>query len=1083
MGMNDASYVVMQLEALSYAQTSPQIGVPLDGSAPFSVDAWVSFDGLCSMASILAKDGVFSFGISGDALVLQIAGYPPVYSNPAKQPLTEVDWHHVCATYANGQVRLYVDGAFNVMQAIAGTGQSSANAFRIGEDLQAEVSCVRVYGQALSSEQVLANMFNDPDPSSVVAWFDFSQAPPVDRGGGRLPISLQSGAAMQELTPSLQLGGTAYAEPHSDAHVNPGGGQVDPYTVQAWVHVEGIDPPEQAIFVNGNVDAAGGIALLLEWDAAARGFRALSQRGASSGGDALVATATFPRGRWANVATTFDGTTLTLYVDGVAAGTMTSGPIPVGMLFGAPMIGAAPAQGQSIATTALQGFVSRLEVWRRALTAAEVAQWMAAAPPVESDGLEGSYDFTTSPARNAHDRDPVGLVDGAALATEVSAAGLGRPLPTTAAPLEQADAEPDEATLERLLDEVDFGAFLRDHEQDLLASAAADEAAFAGDEAAQALVREAWQDALDRARSDPRSLPLHVSWHDLDGERVLLCRTSRGTHVALRTQIGDLDPCTEWHVALVFCVVAGLLDAIFGISARLDPRAVDVFLRIVRRPTVMSVMALGAAITAGNIFNLLRDLWSSGFLRELLGLVVELGFWSLLRIAAKLALKLVPGLGAADVIASLAATVIAFVYIYTRRRPPSCDPLPTVDIAALKFNWDASGAATDALAIRRNYAKHIPIAEWVKGETRPEQSPAAYAIAAVAGKVVTIQAKLVISDATVTRAQLRADGGGVLGAIDPVTVTFKNGTTSPDFVTLSLNHHTLATAGVGRNDVTWTWYYDTGGGWTKLTTTQHRIYTLLAIPTGPWRQSATPDSDTQVPWTEVLDLACVWAQGARTAADAAAAVTRQAYFRLGLRYDGLRGASAYTLTQYGSEVFLCTQLLAYLADRGGKGASVNCTDCATIVTTFANALGCNLGTAMMLNAATGGGFWLNKMIGIGGSGWAYPGVNPPYRYFAYHEVAWGGMQSYGDPLWDACLQVDAGTNPWNWSDPSVVHTPQLPAAMTFSTLGAGVRIPVAVPFTAISYRERLATNDAAGIGSCQPVGFDPSSSSGRRAVI
>src|SRR5262249_33700828 len=156
-----------------------------------------------------------------------------------------------CATYADGQARLYVDGAFNVFQGISGSGASNANPLRIGHDLQAEVSCVRVFNEALAAETVKANMINDPDTATVAAGIVFSQEPPADRGGGRLPIVLAAGAQMQELTPSLQLGGTAYAEPHSDAHVNPGGGQVDPYTVQAWIHVEGIDPPEQAVFVKG----------------------------------------------------------------------------------------------------------------------------------------------------------------------------------------------------------------------------------------------------------------------------------------------------------------------------------------------------------------------------------------------------------------------------------------------------------------------------------------------------------------------------------------------------------------------------------------------------------------------------------------------------------------------------------------------------------------------------------------------------------------------------------------------------------------------------------------------------------------
>lgn len=239
-----------------------------------------------------------------------------------------------------------------------------------------------------------------------------------------------------------------------------------------------------------------------------------------------------------------------------------------------------------------------------------------------------------------------------------------------------------------------------------------------------------------------------------------------------------------------------------------------------------------------------------------------------------------------------------------------------------------------------------------------------------------------------------------------------------------------------------------------------------------------------MPWTEVLDLACTWAQGATTAEAAAAAVTRRVYGNLGLKYDRKSGASAYTNGQPIGWVFLCSDFLSFLAGKGGKGNTVNCTDCATIVTTFANAVGCNLFASQMYSAnGMSEPFKLNKMVGIGSTVWSYPFDPPGGPEFSYHEVAWTGTASYGDPLYDACLQVDAGTNPWDWTNPSIVHTPQLPVAMTFSTFGATVKTPIPVPFAASSYRERLATNNAAGIEHCLPKGPETYTASGRRSLV
>jgi hypothetical protein len=98
-------------------------------------------------------------------------------------------------------------------------------------------------------------------------------------------------------------------------------------------------------------------------------------------------------------------------------------------------------------------------------------------------------------------------------------------------------------------------------------------------------------------------------------------------------------------------------------------------------------------------------------------------------------------------------------------------------------------------------------------------------------------------------------------------------------------------------------------------------------------------------------------------------------------------------------------------------------------------------------------------------------------------VAWTSGGSFIDPLYDACLKVDSSNNPWNWTSTGPPHTPELPLKMTFTTQGVSPTLPIATPFTDSSYRERLAQNSAAGIGSCVPVGQVPNSNSGRRPVL
>ena len=119
------------------------------------------------------------------------------------------------------------------------------------------------------------------------------------------------------------------------------------------------------------------------------------------------------------------------------------------------------------------------------------------------------------------------------------------------------------------------------------------------------------------------------------------------------------------------------------------------------------------------------------------------------------------------------------------------------------------------------------------------------------------------------------------------------------------------------------------------------------------------------------------------------------------------------------------------------------------------------------------GFDLTPFRGIGSAVFACPGFG---CHFSYHEVAWTGGHGNADPIFDACLRVDNDNNPW-----APPYNEIFSVNIVFST-NPGAPLPLAVPFNAPSYKERLCTNDAAGIGNCNPIGPWANSSNGRRPV-
>jgi len=67
----------------------------------------------------------------------------------------------------------------------------------------------------------------------------------------------------------------------------------------------------------------------------------------------------------------------------------------------------------------------------------------------------------------------------------------------------------------------------------------------------------------------------------------------------------------------------------------------------------------------------------------------------------------------------------------------------SVQLEAVAFNHDNSAATGDALTIRRNATQDVTVPEWRRGlSVTPEDSPAAYAKAAVAGNTLTIKVQL-----------------------------------------------------------------------------------------------------------------------------------------------------------------------------------------------------------------------------------------------------------------------------------------------------------------------------------------------------
>ncbi len=399
----------------------------------------------------------------------------------------------------------------------------------------------------------------------------------------------------------------------------------------------------------------------------------------------------------------------------------------------------------------------------------------------------------------------------------------------------------------------------------------------------------------------------------------------------------------------------------------------------------------------------------------------------------------------------------------------------SVELLAVKFNHDPNAATHDALNIRRNASTSVDVPEWRRGvSVNPEDSPAAYSIEDTQGNTLAIQAQFrrtVASLQTVEiravdphvnppsprgclgfilwliRAILRALFGNVLGEVQARSVTFQS-TGRTAFVTFQLENLRLWKVGVGRRVTEWRWQWrQDDGPWTDFDTSRHLIYSILALPTAPWNQGPYSPGNIQLPWTDAFDYACQWALLSTTRDQAAGQVTKSVY-GLGpgtVEYDCPGGGSS----QYSWGSFDCTAFIERLKGGVGNGKYVNCSDCATFVSSFSNILGCDLWQSRM-----GWGFDLNPLLGIGSGVWQ---TACGWGGFNYHEVAWKGACTEKEEIFDACLQVDGDADPM-----TAPHTPLLPVNLKFGSPGD------------LLYRDRLSPS-----GACDP---QPGTRT-RRAVV
>jgi hypothetical protein len=173
---------------------------------------------------------------------------------------------------------------------------------------------------------------------------------------------------------------------------------------------------------------------------------------------------------------------------------------------------------------------------------------------------------------------------------------------------------------------------------------------------------------------------------------------------------------------------------------------------------------------------------------------------------------------------------------------------------------------------------------------------------------------------------------------------------------------------VHSTSITYQWYYCTDTeNWNLASATgPHKIYVTLAAPQAPMA----------VPWTEVLDMSCAWAEKTYDQTSALYALTTGAYFNSGKQYDGgITHSAGYVMS-------LTSFLYDYRAD---------CRDMSAFLQILSDSIGLGGVSVRKISDPNLGGFYYKSIIPVGASiqsgGWNF------------HQIG------YCSNVYDACLEL------------------------------------------------------------------------------
>ena len=660
--------------------------------------------------------------------------------------------------------------------------------------------------------------------------------------------------------------------------------------------------------------------------------------------------------------------------------------------------------GKTIGFNTMQGHIRRIDIWQRALTENEIAQYCSVPPSIDCNGLTDSFDFTNEPFRSSKLNIPVSINDLARFKERITTAPEYIKEPHFVV---RNIVKSDPKRILRERQKLDI-AKLEKHIDSLCTSkklgSVENISRVAGYNISDSDLKR-MNDILQLNRESKQDYLLDVS-HYVDGtDYILLAHYRSCSYAICRIGISEIDECSLRIIELLFTLIAGAISALFGVKPKLSSEAIQYFhSEILSIAAVKAIINKGEVLEAADVYDLFNTLYVHGRLEPLLRIIIELGFWNMIRFLAKATLTFLGG-GAASTIASLVATAATFTVKFIEYVTYCIIP-PRITLESITFNHDLTRCDTSALNLRKNDTEVVGIPEW--RDNGKVNNPIAYAIKQLEDVQIKAKFRMSYNHPTYITIRAKACTGNPLGDLPETTAYFEYGKSKELSFKISLDIGDLTIGCIP--SLQWDWEYCAAEAnqWKKICITTHKVFFLNDIPTDPWSQNILNEKDW--PWSDFLDISSGWLpkEGVKQSECMASVFTEGINKKSGLKYNG-----SGNFTHINCSNNLCHFYMSHFIKANkmsDKYVEVECSDCAILLqictTLWKNE---NLQTVVFLRTN-------RKEIQ---TCYLYPigfdKTNWNTEKWSYHVITTCGARNPDDsnPVFDCCIHLDGSDDPWN----------------------------------------------------------------------